>query len=404
MGAKQVSSKSPPSKAMPVLTTDIAIIGAGVGGCIAAIALHQALGENCTITLIEKSDQAKTPQHETHQTPVKAGENLPPAAERILKKLGLYRRFISANQQGHMAQASMGMQSYWGNDQRQIVDNLSNPDGFGWQLNRSAFEKFLKECATEQGVKIHWSTTVCESIRHEEYWKCQLQTGEDRINLNAKFIIDASGRRASFARQQGAKRQALDRQVAYWATIANNTENQLSTIVTCPYGWWYSAALPNQQRVVALHTFSDLVPKNLRKNVYDFLMLARAIPQIAPLISTSVNYHGVTAANTCRMSQVAGSHWAAIGDAAVAFDPLSSQGMFNAMATAMQLSDLIKASDILNTESLPQRENQEKSIEHAYEKQIDSIWRHYLGHWQHYYQQEKRWLDQTYWRERNSFA
>lgn len=49
----------------------------------------------------------------------------------------------------------------------------------------------------------------------------------------------------------------------------------------------------------------------------------------------------MVATNSSKLEQGSGEGWFAIGDAAFSFDPLCSQGIFNAMATAMQLADLL---------------------------------------------------------------
>lgn len=84
--------------------------------------------------------------------------------------------------------------------------------------------------------------------------------------------------------------------------------------------------------------------------------------------------HGVVAANSAKLEQGCGESWFAIGDATLSFDPLSSQGIFNAMATAMQLAALLMEYDLRH-----------KDTAALYQAQLDSIWQHYLTHKNHYY-------------------
>lgn len=71
-----------------------------------------------------------------------------------------------------------------------------------------------------------------------------------------------SGRQSHFAKSLGIKRQVEDQLVACWVTLPNSRTNTMSTISASENGWWYSAVIPNDKRVVAFHTDADLVPKN----------------------------------------------------------------------------------------------------------------------------------------------
>ena len=102
----------------------------------------------------------------------------------------------------------------------------------------------------------------------------------------------------------------------------------------------------------------------------------------------SIKFHGTVAANSTKLMQVAGQQWVALGDAAISFDPLSSQGMFNAMANAMQLSELI--SQLKFTIKL----------EKVYKGQIDQVWENYIKHKHIFYQAEVRWSDSEFWKRR----
>ena len=112
--------------------------------------------------------------------------------------------------------------------------------------------------------------------------------------------------------------------------------------------------------------------------------------------SQSLELHSIVAANSSKLSQTAGTNWAALGDAAISFDPLSAQGMYNAMATAMQLSDLIRESEVL--------EKPGSEFANTYNQQIDQIQHYYEKHKAIYYAQETRWPDAPFWQRRRVSA
>lgn len=366
---------------MEALKTDIVIIGGGIAGCIAAIAMVK----HYQVTLIDKLAEPKE----------RIGESLAPAAQRILKQLNLLDGMNTIGDKLYLN--NMGMQSYWGSEQVQVNDHLRNPDGFSRSLDRKAFEVYLRKAAEERGVNCQWSCKLLRSEYADGQWKVDTKTTETEQSYSAKFVIDASGRQSHFARSIGVKRKAIDQLIACWMTLPYTKENTMSTIATSPNGWWYSAVIPNNKRVVAFQTDADLMEPAVFKNLIALLELAKENKIIFSLLESNkenITLHGTVAANSTQLEQAAGKQWAAIGDAAISFDPLSSQGMFNAMASAMQLSELIIKTGL--TDDL----NSQNQLSSNYQQQIDAVWVHYLKHKNLFYGMEKRWKDEKFWRRR----
>lgn len=372
---------------------DIAIIGGGVAGCTAAI----ALAGSYNVVLIDQTDSP----------PKRIGECLPPATRRILKQLdlleGLDSPLLSGNQSQHLKH--IGTQSYWGNEQAHIVDLLRNPDGFGWHLDRQAFEIYLRETALKRGVNCFWPAKLQSAHYENHRWSITAlaknkASNDTPYHFKAKFVIDASGRQSHFARKIGIGRQQYDKLISCWLTLPNQEANKMSTISASEIGWWYSSPLPQNKRILALQTDPDLIDRNVLKNIDQFFKLAQTNREMANLIQencSTIGFHQTVAANSTRLDQVAGQQWVALGDAAMSFDPLSSQGMFNAMANAAQLTELMIKSDpigVLKPESL-------KEIQMSYTLQLDRIWEHYTTHKRMYYREEMRWKDALFWKRRH---
>lgn len=372
---------------------DIAIIGGGLAGCTAAI----ALAKSYNVVLVDQTDSP----------PERIGECLAPAARRILKQLdlleGLEKTRLDSEQSLHLKH--IGTQSYWGTEQAYVVDHLRNPDGFGWHLDRQAFEIYLRETALQRGVNCFWPAKLQSAHFENHRWQLSA-TANDKVSNNllyrfkAKFVIDATGRQSQFARKIGVGREQYDKLISCWLTLPNQEANKMSTISASEFGWWYSAPLPHNRRVLALQTDPDLISRNTLKNVDQFIQLAQSNQQMARLIQrncAATNFHQIVSANSTRLNQVAGQQWVALGDAAMSFDPLSSQGMFNAMAAAVQLTELIMERD--STGSLAPQNL--KDIQISYTQQLDQIWAHYIHHKKTYYRQEMRWKDSDFWKRRH---
>ena len=143
-----------------------------------------------------------------------------------------------------------------------------------------------------------------------------------------------------------------------------------------------------------------MIARSAIKDLNAFLALAKDTTHIHHIIKNStidgITYNGSVAANSTRLEQVAGQQWVALGDAAISFDPLSSQGMFNAMASALQLQKLLVTSGIISNPDVVQH----KQFQETYTQQIDAIWKQYLYHKKLFYKAETRWASHPFWERR----
>src|ERR1700739_977071 len=75
--------------------------------------------------------------------------------------------------------------------------------------------------------------------------------GYFRTNLattSARFVVDATGRKAQFARMQGARLHFLDRLTSYTRVFARSDVSTAQTLIgASAHGWWYTAPLPGEQ-------------------------------------------------------------------------------------------------------------------------------------------------------------
>jgi len=399
--------------------TDVLIIGAGIAGCIMALALCSRY----SVTLIDK-----------HASPQpKPGESLPPAVNRIFNKLKI-GDILSQNK--HLV--CHGMTSSWASSSPITTDNLRNPDGMGWHVNRQQLEQDLRSVAKNRGVNLISPANVAQatfldSPNEKQHWRIELaseQNSQQDQNciLKPAVVIDATGRHSAFIRQfvktRQIKRQQFDKLMSVWVSYPSSNNQHLSTLVPTENGWWYSAPLPtqpfvtsesgnqkqpfatNHYRMLAWQTDADLMDKALTNKISGtnetpiinhLLAQAEQIPELQSELSNMdthhIRHHGKVAANSSRLAHASGRQWFAIGDAAMSFDPLSSQGMFNGMATAMQLADLLNPISLTSAEQL-----QRAAL--TYQRQLDSIWQHYLHHRDYYYDQETRWKNTEFWLRR----
>ena len=363
-----------------MIEVDVVIIGAGPAGATAGL----ALAPHARVLLVDRSEPV-----------TRIGESLVPAARRILHDLGLLESF-----ERDRHPAYLGNRSHWGGSVQE-TDFLRDPDGPGWHLDRVRFESFLRRAAATRGCRVLVPARLDRIEASSQGWSVRVSDGRDQIELGCRVVIDATGRAASLARRLGARRLHEDRLAARWVRgqVARETSRTagFSTVESSPEGWWYSAPLADGARVLAFHGDADLVFE--AESEAELLARARRSPGIAELLAGTgfMPTGGVanTAANSSRSEpigqQAEDSGWLAIGDAALAFDPLASRGLFNALFTG--LAGALTASRMLTGEPDALAE---------YSEQINRIHSAYGRHLALCYAAETRWPTHPFWARRGS--
>lgn len=359
--------------------TDVLILGAGPAGAAAAL----NLAPHHRVLLVDRLD-----------VPVqRIGESLPPAARRLLADMGLLDEFLL---QGHSP--CHGNRSVWGGMAAE-QDFLRDPDGHGWHLDRARFESWLRHKAVERGAALLTSASISAVAAMDGGWQVRLETLAGPCELHAKVLIDAGGRAATLARKLGARRRREDKLICGWlyGREHGNAGDGLSHIEAAEHGWWYSASLPNQRRVLAFHTDSDLsIAKALRRS--DALVeAARQLTGLGPLlrsagfiVDTEMKF---TAAHSATLTLSAGPGWFAVGDAALGFDPLSSQGLFNALYTGLAAA-----------EACDRGLRGDATASDGYCRELDRIADAYRRHLAFWYGEEKRWMESLFWKRRQGLS
>ena len=348
---------------------DALIAGGGPGGAATAIALARA---DRRVLLVDAGSAGSDK--------LRVGESLPPAARPLLRDLGLLDRLESA---GHLR--SYGTSSAWGSPQPAATDFTFDPAGSGWHLQRQRFDRLLREAAAEAGAEVR-DGTVTGARRGSGGWRVDLERGE----TTARTLVDATGRRASLARPLGARRHRHDRLIGIVAAApADVSDFDARTLIEAvPDGWWYTALVPGQSRVFALMTDSDLVPPAARTPA-GFRAALGTTEHLAPLLAASPTSPQTEPAHGSHLDPPAGDSWIAVGDAALAFDPISSQGILTALY-----------SGTIGAEALIAHLDGDPAATDAYATRLDTIALAYRENRTRAYAGERRWPQHPFWARR----
>ena len=355
---------------------EVVIAGGGPAGAAAAIVLARA---GRSVVVLERSAYDQT----------RIGETLPPAAKKPLAQLGMWERFLM---QEHAA--SPANLSAWGTEDLNETHFIFNRHGNGWRLDRRRFDEMLASSAVKYGAHIHTGARI-STCRESACWELEyVQTGTVR-HLKAEFMIDATGRASLLARKTGAKRVRFDRLVGIIGIFAAHEDDRdFRTLVEAGRdGWWYYALLPGARAIAAYMTDADFAPKGRARLVAHWRREFEKTVHIRPRLA------GLELCEPLRLMPAAtevsnslgSSNWLAIGDSALSFDPLSSQGIYRALQSGLLAGEHIQA-------FWKSRRTALAELSVWAQKTFNVYWEKRRTH----YQRERRWPDSTFWRRRQN--
>lgn len=301
---------------------DVLVAGGGPAGATAALCLAR---NGVSVALVEPEDRGD----------LRVGETLPPRIRELLTGLGLWDRFAAA---GHSP--AYAIRSAWGSAEPADHDHLFDPYGHGWHVDRRAFDRMLASAAAGAGARSVRGLITAVS-RQDDVWTVEA----GGMSLRAHYLVDATGRSARVARRLGARRILLDRLVG--AVVSLPPERTTAAlegaalIEAVADGWWYSARTPDGRLLLAYMTDGDLWARAARRREAFAAELALAPltrERVADLPAEPVR---VVPAASARLDPAAGSGWLAAGDAAMAVDPLSGQGVYFALKSGLQVAETI---------------------------------------------------------------
>jgi flavin-dependent dehydrogenase len=240
---------------------------------------------------------------------------------------------------------SVGIRSAWGSSELRSNDFLFNPYGPGWCVARNRFDALLAQCAAAAGAQVFSGAANTRIVKKAGIWRVDLSRANGSCcSFRAGFVVDATGRRAAFARKQGSRRILLDSLIGASVVLPSPDyrSSGYTLIEAVENGWWYSAVLPDAKLIVVYMTDGDIyasghndgIGANIGRTMHTRLRIdARGLVRSQTRLA---------AANTSWLDRVAGPDWLAVGDAAMALDPLSGQGIYKAIQCGISAADAIR--------------------------------------------------------------
>jgi flavin-dependent dehydrogenase len=320
-------------------------------------------------------------------TGFRAGEHLDPAGVALLRRTGLP---ASLWEPGSLP--CPGVLSCWGAAEAELNDTFTNPHGEGRILDRPAFDARLAAFAEEAGVR-RLEARLVAARRDGGGWRAELRSVGRGCECRAAFLVDATGRGAHLATRLGARFLRCDRLVGVAARLEprrRRRQDNWLLIEAGEEGWFYAAPLAGERLLATLMTDADRLAGRSPRDLW------QACREKSPQLRQRTRHYGelqdlhVRAAHSGRLDRAAGEDWLAVGDAAIAFDPLSSAGIRKGFELGQLAAAAIAAAIAGDPAALA-----------AYDRQVQESFGRYLAYRKAYYRLEQRWPDSPFWHRRH---
>ena len=348
---------------------DIVVAGGGPAGAVAALDLSR---RGFSVALIE---------HSKYEAP-RVGETLPPLTRQRLAELGVWEQFLACG-----PLESYGIRTAWESSFPRHQDFIHHPYGCGWHVDRARFDAMLAGAAADAGAALLLSAHVKSCTM--TVGQCQLDVAHDgkSVTFAGRVLVDATGRKALLASRLGSQADVADRLIGAVTFCMQSEPAQWALIEAVEAGWWYSAPLPDARMVFAYMTDSDLWNAGIW---HELLELAPSTFERAGRRQIPPPSLVVSAGSLVRRP-VVGANWIATGDAALAFDPLSGQGVLKSMEAGTRCAAAIAGYFAGDPSALT-----------AYDSWVQETYHAYLSDRRQFYGSVLRWPSSQFWKRRQS--
>jgi hypothetical protein len=311
-------------------TSDVAIIGAGPSGSVAAAMLVRA---GWSVEVFER----------THFPRFSIGESLLPQAMEWLDEAGLLRDVIEAG-----FQYKNGAMFQWGDRQESFDFREKFSQGWGttYQVRRDKFDDVLAKGAVRLGAKVHFGQTVT-AMRPDDVspsFTVQDESGASR-EIRARFVIDASGFGRVLARLLDLEtpvdvppRMALFRHVKDHIPPDAYDRNKILISINPrnPEIWYWMIPLADGLTSIGVvgqpaHLESAGRDRNTRlaELITEAGLMGELLAKAEP-----INEGGEITGYACKVKSLVGPGYALLGNAGEFLDPVFSSGVTIALKSA----------------------------------------------------------------------
>lgn len=258
-------------------------------------------------------------------------------------------------------------------------------------IDRPAFDAAIREDLRAAGVAlVEARVRVVEAVAGG--YRVQLESGQV---LHGEFLVEARGRQAPLSgrRLRGPETLSLLNQ---WQEAPGRPASAVQSLAD---GWAWMARLADGRCYwqITLDAASSELPGKAQLPAW----CAQRRAQSA-LVRELFGAEALQAANLHARSSTAilfeeasGADWLRVGDAAMAVDPLSGNGIFQSLSSALQ------APAVINT--LLQHPQRAELARRFHQQRVAQLFLRFARTGRDFYALERRWAEQPFWQARSAW-
>ena len=314
---------------------DVAIIGGGPAGSIAAALLARA-GRRVIVF-----EREKFPRFHI-------GESLLPFSMKAFTRLGLHEKFLRAGFMKKFGGEIVGACSETGT-KFYFKDGYRSQTDHAYQVTRGDFDKVLLDHAAECGAEVHEQTSVDQVEFSKEDVELGVRSNGSSHSIRARYVIDASGRTSVLGRQFKIKKTYDHLQklsiFAHYDDVwrAEGIDGTLTVLIRAIDRWFWLIPIAADRTSVGVVLDSETFRKS-KLSAGEFLDQALAQQPIIAKRMTNARRASevyVEADFSYRSARLRGDRWLLAGDAAGFIDPIFSSGVFLAVFSGELAADAL---------------------------------------------------------------
>mgnify|MGYP003683080427 CR=1 FL=1 len=271
----------------------------------------------------------------------------------------------------------------WGGDEQRVNQEFL--------LDRPAFDAAIREDLREAGVALVAARVVAVESDADGH-RVQLENGE---TLHGEFLVEARGRQAPLAgkRQRGPETLSLLNQ---WQDVPGQT---VSAVQSLAEGWAWMARLADGRCYWQITLDATAAGLPGREQLPAWCAQRRGESALVrelfgPSALQSARLHA-RSSTAILFDEACGANWLRVGDAAMAVDPLSGNGIFQSLSSALQ------APAVINT--LLRYPARTALAQRFHQQRVAQLFLRFARTGRDFYALEPRWGEQPFWRARRGW-
>ncbi|KWH30890.1 FAD-dependent oxidoreductase [Burkholderia cepacia] len=260
-------------------------------------------------------------------------------------------------------------------------------------IDRRRFDAALRRDLADAGIAVLEATT--RTVRaHDDGYTIRVDTPEGADTLHAAFLVEARGRLAPLARDAVRGPQTLSL-LNVWQ---GKPGDAASAVESLPDGWVWMARLPDGRCYwqATLDVATATLPP--REALPAWCATLRQTPLARDFFgaNAAANAHVFARTSSATLCSDTGStNWLRVGDAAMAVDPLSGNGIFQSLSSALQAPAVIH--------TLLAHPDRAALALRFHARRIAALFMRFARIGRDFYALEMQWPDRPFWHARRAW-